>query len=276
MTVPVQDRAATKPARVGRRAPAKPTDRSVARSSAAQRAYAKRSQRAAVDASTPKAARPGFTARIPFVAAVIGLLSVGLAVTLLLTTRAAEDSYKLSAAKAYNQELTEKKAALERDFRAANSAPELARKAAELGMIPVTDVSRLVVADDGSVTVVGEPKPATGAPIVPPARPAAAPAGASRGAGVTAADLPPVGSRATADLPPIGSRAPSVVAAPAPAAPAPAPVAPATAPAPPATPPAANSQQPAAQDEQLVPMARGDQAAAGTGTGGAADTGGTR
>nr|WP_249353192.1 hypothetical protein [Rhodococcus sp. Q] len=206
---------------------------------------------------------------MPFVAAVIGLLSVGLAVTLLLTTRAAEDSYKLSAAKAYNQELIEKKAALERDFRAANSAPELARKAAELGMIPVTDVSRLVVADDGSVTVVGEPKPATGTPVVPPARPAAAPAGTSRGAGVTAADLPPVGTRATADLPPIGSRAPSAVAAPAPVAPAPAPVSP-------ATPPAANSQQPAAQDEQLVPMARGDQAAAGTGTGGAADTGGAR
>ncbi|MFD1813043.1 hypothetical protein [Rhodococcus gannanensis] len=274
MTVPVQDRTATKPARVGRRVPAKTGDRSVARSGAAQRAYAKRNQRAAVSESTPKSARSGFTARIPFVAAVIGLLSVGLAVTLLLTTRAAEDSYKLSAAKAHNQELIEKKAALERDFRAANSAPELARKAAELGMIAATDVARLVVADDGSVTVVGEPKPATGAPVVAPA-PAAAAApsatGPARGAGVTAADLPPVGTRATADLAPIPARAPAAVAA------APAPLPAPAAPAPEAaTPQAANSQQPAAQDEQLVPMARGAQASADTGTGGAADTGGAR
>ncbi|MGW4481594.1 hypothetical protein [Rhodococcus triatomae] len=271
MTVPVQDRTATKPARVGRRAPAKTPDRAVARSGAAQRAYAKRSQRAAGTASAPTSARAGFTARIPFVAAVIGLLSVGLAVTLLLTTRAAEDSYKLSAAKAHNQELIEKKAALERDSRAANSAPELARKAAELGMIAATDVARLVVADDGSVTVVGEPTPATGAPVVAPAPAApAAPgaAGATRGSGVAAADLPPVGTRATADLPPIPARAPAAnVAAPAPA-PAAAPEA--------ATPQAANSQQPAARDEQLVPMARGAQTSAETGTGGAADTGGPR
>ncbi|XGU22003.1 hypothetical protein ACETU7_07275 [Rhodococcus sp. 3Y1] len=65
--------------------------------------------------------------------------------TLLLTTRAAEDSYQLSDARAYNQSLVEQKAALERDFQSRNSAPELANQASALGMVPAKDPARLVV-----------------------------------------------------------------------------------------------------------------------------------
>ncbi|HEY5856859.1 MAG TPA: hypothetical protein VIW24_23135, partial [Aldersonia sp.] len=69
-------------------------------SGAAKRAYQRRQQRAATvgggAAVLPKQGG-AFAARIPFVAAIIALLSCGLALTLLLTTRAAEDSYDLSS-----------------------------------------------------------------------------------------------------------------------------------------------------------------------------------
>ncbi|MFZ2172870.1 MAG: hypothetical protein WAW17_02325, partial [Rhodococcus sp. (in: high G+C Gram-positive bacteria)] len=83
------------------------------------------------------------------------------------TTRSAEDSYQLSAARAHNQSLTEQKAALERDVETANSAPELAEEAAKLGMVPANDPARLVVHPDGNVEVVGKPAPASGTPVPP-------------------------------------------------------------------------------------------------------------
>ena len=137
------------------------------RTVAAKRAYDKRQQRArSHTGSAPTSGKNGIAlaTRIPFVALIIGLLSVGLAVTLLLTTRSAEDSYQLSAAKAVNQTLVERAAALERDVETANSAPELAKRAKELGMIPTKDVPRLLVAPDGGVQVIGTPTPAQGAP----------------------------------------------------------------------------------------------------------------
>nr|WP_256986573.1 MULTISPECIES: hypothetical protein [unclassified Rhodococcus (in: high G+C Gram-positive bacteria)] len=115
-------------------------------------------------------------ARIPFVALIIGLLAIGLVLTLLLTTRSAGDSYDLSAAKAVNAELAQQRASLQRDVELAESAPELARKAAELGMVPVKNSAHLIVAPDGGVQVVGTPAPADGAPVAPldPVSPAAA------------------------------------------------------------------------------------------------------
>ncbi|TQF73727.1 hypothetical protein FK531_08940 [Rhodococcus spelaei] len=170
--------------------------------------------------------RGSFKARIPFVASIIGLLSVGLAVTLLLTTRAAEDSYKLSAAKAHNQSLIEQRAALERDYQVATSAPELARKAADLGMIPAKDVARLVVDDHGGVQVVGKPTPAQGAPVPP----------LNKQPGNTAANTGlQVANPAAAAQTPRGA-APTAVATR------------------PGTPLAANQPQLLPQGEQLVPM----------------------
>ncbi|ANS29310.1 hypothetical protein ACVH9Z_09710 [Rhodococcus opacus] len=146
--------------------------RAAARTGAAERAYKKRTQRAAVHSGSAIAVsgknRTGtLTARIPFVATILVLLAMGLAMTLLLTTRSAEDSYQLSAARAHNQSLAEEKAALERDVETANSAPKLAEEAAKLGMVPANDPARLVVHPDGSVEVVGKPAPASGAPVPP-------------------------------------------------------------------------------------------------------------
>ncbi|MDI9900636.1 hypothetical protein QM716_12305 [Rhodococcus sp. IEGM 1409] len=152
------------------------------KSGAAQRAYEKRTARAAGRTGTAAPAGPSISpramlkGRVPFVASVIGLLSIGLAVTLLLTTRAAEDSYQLSDARAYNQSLVEQKAALERDFQSRNSAPELANQASALGMVPAKDPARLVVHPDGSVEVVGTPTPATAGAMPPLDAPTSVPA----------------------------------------------------------------------------------------------------
>lgn len=146
------------------------------RSGAALRAYERRQQRASsvgvTDASARSNARSSLsataiTARIPFVALIICLLSLGLGLTLLLTTRSAGDSYNLSDAKAYNEKLVQERSSLQRDVELADSAPELARKAAEQGMIPAANAARLLVAEDGSVQVIGEPAPASGNPVAP-------------------------------------------------------------------------------------------------------------
>ncbi|WP_283507793.1 hypothetical protein [Rhodococcus sp. G-MC3] len=100
-------------------------------------------------------------------ALIIGLLSLGLGLTLLLTTRSAGDSYVLSDAKAVNERLVQESASLQRDVELADSAPELARKAADQGMIPAANAARLLVAPDGSSQVFGTPAPAQGAPVAP-------------------------------------------------------------------------------------------------------------
>ena len=127
-------------------------------------------------------------ARIPFVVLVIGSLGLGLGITLWLSTDSAQRSYQLGNAHSVNNALTEQKEALERDVLQAESAPALAEAARNLGMIPSKDTAHLVQDPAGNWFVVGEPKPAAGAPPpplntklpdpappAPPAKPAPAP-----------------------------------------------------------------------------------------------------
>ncbi|MFI7001838.1 hypothetical protein [Nocardia sp. NPDC050175] len=140
------------------------------KSGAAQRAYARRRTRAETRSDTPdlpRRERSAMAGRIPFVAAIIALLGCGLALTLLLTTRAAEDSYQLGDIRATNKRLADERAALQREVESADSAPDLAARARELGMIPAKDPARIVVAPDGTVTVIGKPTPAEGPPVPP-------------------------------------------------------------------------------------------------------------
>lgn len=106
-------------------------------------------------------------ARIPFVVLVIGSLGLGLAITLWLSTDSAQRSYQLGNARSVNNALTEQKEALERDVLQAESAPALAEAARNLGMIPSKDTAHLVQDPAGNWVVVGEPKPAAGAPPPP-------------------------------------------------------------------------------------------------------------
>lgn len=104
--------------------------------------------------------------KVPFVVLVIGSLGVGLALTLWLSTDAAERSYQLSHARERTRILQQQKEALERDVREAGSAPALAEAARKQGMIPTRDTAHLVQAPDGNWVVVGTPKPADG--VSPP------------------------------------------------------------------------------------------------------------
>lgn len=246
-----------------------PTSPRSARTGAAKRAYDKRRQRAKtheVDAATSRV-NTAVAGRIPFVAVIIGLLAVGLASALLLSTRAAEESYQLSAERAVNQRLIEQGAALERDVETANSAPELARQARDLGMIPSGPVPRLLVLPDGVVQVVGTPAPASGPPApdfdtrMPASNSAAVPRPAGAGA-VASEALTPVSrpgdaeSDDDADAPaPAPEPAAAEPEAPEPAAPAPEAAAPAPEPAAPAPEPAAPA--PSSVGEQQVPVTGG-------------------
>ena len=157
--------------------PAEPSRATSARTTAAQRAYERRTERTRRWRHlVPEVAHSSATVRqVPFVVMVIALLAIGLMATLWLSTRSAEGSYQLGAAQQRNQRLSEQAEALRRDVSAADSASTLAQRAAELGMVPSRDVAHLVVAPDGAVTVIGKPAPASGTPA-PAQQPAPAPA----------------------------------------------------------------------------------------------------
>lgn len=106
-------------------------------------------------------------AKVPFVVLVIGALGVGLAITLWLSTDAAERSYQLRTQQRTNEDLLQRKEALERDVLRAESAPALADSARDLGMIPSRDIAHLVRDPQGNWLLVGAPKPAEGVAPAP-------------------------------------------------------------------------------------------------------------
>ncbi|RZT85168.1 hypothetical protein EV383_2032 [Pseudonocardia sediminis] len=147
--------------------------------------------------------------RAKFVLVVMTLLVIGLVTTLWLSTAAAGDSYRLQEARAQAQTLTEQSETLRRQVSTMNSPAALAQRASALGLVPVQDPARLVVAPDGRIDVVGEPTAAHAtAPAVPAAPATGAPAGPAPAAAAPAAPAP--------------STAPAAPAAAAPAAAAPA------------------------------------------------------
>ncbi len=198
------------------------------KSGAAQRAYAKRRSREGAPA-LPRTGEPVLAGRIPFVATILALLGCGLALTLLLTTRATEDSYELGEARRANQQLSDERDALARDVAAAASAPELASRARELGMIPARDPARLVIGPNGEVIVVGDPTPAAGSPAPPlntlPPTPGTPPPNLSQAQGERVVPV-----TTTPAAPPAANQNPAIQAAPQPTPAAPPNQQPSTAP----------------------------------------------
>ncbi|MGH3694490.1 MAG: septum formation initiator [Pseudonocardiaceae bacterium] len=135
------------------------------RSPAVARAYARRAQRAGAHRAGPDSVKAG---RAPFVLLVMVLLGAALVATLGLSTAATADSYQLQSARKDARNLTERSESLGRQVATLETAPELARRARKLGMVPAGDVARLVVRPDGGVVLVGQPRRAT-APAPPPA-----------------------------------------------------------------------------------------------------------
>jgi hypothetical protein len=198
------------------------------KSGAAERAYAKRRNRTASrepgrEKLPPLPGRTGsvMSGRIPFVTAILAMLGCGLAATLLLTTRAAEDSYQLGDARRTNRELADEQAALQREVAKDDSAPALADRARELGMIPAKDPVRLVVAPDGSVTVIGKEIPQQGGPVPPlnvsPTAPTAPPPKLAQAQGerVVPVSPPRAATSVQAAPTPAAPAAPGAVASPA-------------------------------------------------------------
>jgi hypothetical protein len=178
---------------------AAPRRASRGRTSAAERAYARRAQRADLlkerePRPAPKAERrpaerkqdvpkPKLMLRLPksrasFVLLMMALLAAGVATTLWLTTQAIADSYRLEQLRTTNSNLAETKEQLQRDVAKAESPASLAPAAQQLGMVPGGDPARILVGPDGRTSLVGEPKKAKAdSPAVPAAPPAAPAAG---------------------------------------------------------------------------------------------------
>lgn len=127
---------------------------------AAGKAYARRDDRLRKLVGT-RATRTTSPGRAKFVLLVMVLLAVGIVATLWLSTAAAADSYRLQDARTAARNLQEQREKLLLEVAGMGSPTELARRAAELGMVPVQDPARVVVALDGSTTLVGEPRVAT-------------------------------------------------------------------------------------------------------------------
>nr|MDQ2707269.1 hypothetical protein [Actinomycetota bacterium] len=137
-----------------------------ASSAAIGRAYARRAgrqQRLADPTQDDAVGRPRF------VLMVMALLGAGLVASLWLSTSAAADSYRLDQATHATRDLSERGETLRTEIAAMRSAPTLAQAARNLGMVPVSDVARLVARSDGSVVIVGTPKAGVApAPVPPP------------------------------------------------------------------------------------------------------------
>lgn len=144
------------------------------RSAAAERAYARRAQRAeraADSASVPNGRperKPGSAGRATFVILVMALLVGGVVATLWFSTQATADAYKLEQAKKDTQGLSVRVAQLQRQVAEQDSAPVLGARAQQLGMVPAGDPAHLVVGPDGSVALIGTPTAAHAPTTTPP------------------------------------------------------------------------------------------------------------
>ncbi|HVV19015.1 MAG TPA: hypothetical protein VHF06_06230 [Pseudonocardiaceae bacterium] len=177
--------------------PAVQPDRS--RSTAAERAYARRAhrgQRPAADHAAGKVERrPGSAGRVSFVVLVMVLLIGGVVATLWFSTQATADAYKLEQAKNATNKLSSRVGQLQQQVAQQDSPQSLEQHARQLGMVPAPDVTHLVVGKDGKVTVIGTPSKAV--PPPPPVTSTSPPAGTTSSGSST----PPASTTAT---PPTG------------------------------------------------------------------------
>lgn len=110
------------------------------------------------------------TSRGPFVIAAMGVLVAGIIGTLWLSIAAVSNSYELRNAAAEVNKLSERKETLLGQVSRMNSTPALQRRAEQLGLVPGPDPAHIVVNEDGSVRMVGEPEVAK-APKPPAPKP---------------------------------------------------------------------------------------------------------
>lgn len=175
------------------------------RSAAAERAYARRAQRAQRITGTIRHAvgkverKPGSAGRATFVILVMALLVGGVVATLWFATQATADAYKLEQAKNTTNQLQVRVGTLQQQVAQQDSPPSLAQRAQQLGMVPAPDPAHIVVGPDGHATVLGTPSVAA-RPTTPPPAPTTAPPPAGSSTGSTSPSKPPT----TTSTPPTG------------------------------------------------------------------------
>lgn len=112
----------------------------------------------------PVPAPAGTPARAPFVVLVLVILTLGLGLLLLLNTLLAQGSFTLHSLDAKVASLTDREQALQQRTAELAAPQRLARRAAEIGMVPSANPAFLRVQDG---KILGEPMPASGpSPVV--------------------------------------------------------------------------------------------------------------
>lgn len=155
----------TRPTRTTRHTPSR------GRSSAAQKAYARRAQRStaaghAGGVAARNTAGSMVKLRLPqsrasFVVLMMALLAAGVGLTMWLSTQAIADSYRLEDMKTQNSKLAEQADQLQEQVATEDSAGALAARAKGLGMVPSGHPARILVRTHGKPKVVGDPTPAS-------------------------------------------------------------------------------------------------------------------
>jgi hypothetical protein len=98
--------------------------------------------------------------RAPFVLLVVALLVGTTLGLLILNTAIAVDSLEATALRAQNAERAQEVQRLEQQVVTAGTPAEIARAAAEAGLVPAGPAGYLVLDPDGGATLRGTPKPA--------------------------------------------------------------------------------------------------------------------
>ncbi|GLY49391.1 hypothetical protein [Lentzea sp. NBRC 102530] len=165
----------TAPARVGGPSPRDPSkdkreqeDKARRRSAGAERAYARRAQRAQNLRGGSAAPQQKVASKAPFVVLVMLVLGAGVAGILYFSTQAAADTYRLQEARAEAERLTLQMEQLRREVALLESPTDLARRAGEMGLVEPTNPARLRQNPDGSIEEFGKPSPATKSTPPPP------------------------------------------------------------------------------------------------------------
>lgn len=111
--------------------------------------------------------------RVPFALLVVGLVVGGMVLLLALNTASAANELERHNLATKDQQVAAQVQQLRNEVALSAAPGNLARAAAELGMVPAANPAFIVVGADGSVKVLGKPKAVSGVPaaIAPVAKP---------------------------------------------------------------------------------------------------------
>ncbi|SDG31630.1 hypothetical protein SAMN05216553_10785 [Lentzea fradiae] len=204
----------TAPARVGGSSPRDPSRKKTAdkdkvrrRTAGAERAYARRAQRAQNLRGGASAPQPKHVSKAPFVVLVMLVLGAGIAGIMYFSTQAAADTYRLQEARSEAEKLTLQMEQLRREVALLESPTDLARRATEMGLVEPSNPARLRQNPDGSIEEFGKPSAPTKSTSPPP--PETPPAGEQQGQTPPAGEqgqTPPAGEQQQGQAPPGGEQ----------------------------------------------------------------------